>query len=120
MGREELGGSVDVFVRSAQTNTWQHQALLSTQELGYETEGFGHAVAIDGGRILVGASSERSILAPYPVGAAHLYEQDVKTRRWMHQAKLLPQGMKRGFFVYGFGFPSPYGFGSSVAVRGEG
>jgi hypothetical protein len=119
VGRGEYGGSVDVFVRSDGSKTWQHQALLSTQELSYETEGFGHAVAINRGRILVGASSERSILDPYPVGAAHLYEQDPKTGQWKHRARLLPEGMKRGIFPYGFGVPSPYGFGSSVSISGD-
>jgi hypothetical protein len=119
VGRGEYGGSVDVFVRSAGSKTRHHQALLSTQELGYETEGFGHAVAIHQGRILVGASSERSILDPYPVGAAHLYERDAKTGRWVHRARLLPEGLKRGTFPYGFGSPRPYGFGSSVSISGD-
>jgi hypothetical protein len=53
------------------------------------------------------------------VGAAHLYEQDPKTGQWKHRARLLPEGMKRGTFLYGFGYPSPYGFGSSVSISGD-
>jgi uncharacterized repeat protein (TIGR01451 family) len=89
---EEVGegraGQADVFVRNDEgtpgdpaDDTWDHQATLKASD-GVAFDRFGHAVAIDGNTIVVGA--------PFAVstGAAYVFVRDGSS--WTQEAQLLP------------------------------
>ena len=66
---------------------------------------FGVAVSLDGARALVGASGEHS--CEEDAGAAYLFEQDARTRRWHRVARLTAGDCEERRF-----------FGRSVALSG--
>ena len=67
---------------------------------------FGVAVAIDGMRALVGASGETS--CRHDGGAAYVFEESERTRRWQRTARLAPSDCTDRRF-----------FGRSVALSGD-
>lgn len=57
---------------------------------------FGNAVAVDGGRALVGASGENA--CGVNSGAAYIFEYDAAARSWQQTARLLPSDCTEGLF----------------------
>ena len=94
-------GSAYVFVRSG--GSWSLQAKLTAAD-GAASDGFGHAVAISGDTIVVGADGDNA--ATVDQGSAYVFVRSAST--WSQQAQLTAAD----------GAASDY-FGSSVAVSGD-
>lgn len=107
-----VGGAdtINIFAYSPITDTWRHQAELSRKGVG-----FGHSVAINGNKIVVGANQERTRIDTGSTGAVYLYERNPNTETWELEARLAPTGIRRPSDPLNRLF-SPYGFGSSVAI----
>lgn len=84
-----------VYLYERVANVWQQTALLRAGDTqGTTRERFGYAVALDGGRLVVGASQ---------TNAVYLFEKPLTG--WVQTAKLIPTGTWRAF-------------GSAVALDG--
>ena len=100
-GVNDNAGSVYVFAEV--DGAWQLEASLRAPD-GSPKDRFGHAVAIDGDRVVVGAVHEST--HGFRAGAAHVFEREEGS--WSHVSAL--------------GAPAPLEyqqFGSSVAVDGD-
>lgn len=105
-------GAVYVFVRTG--STWTQQAYLKASSAG--DDGFGHAVAIDGDRIVVGAPFEDSGASGVngdgtddgsaSAGAAYVFVRDGDT--WSQEAYLKASNTGAGD-----------AFGTSVSISGD-
>jgi len=85
-------GSAFVFQREG--NAWVEQAVLTPPDPATARH-FGHAVAIDGDRIVVGEYGEFGVSGMR--GAAHIFDRDGQI--WTHRARLSsPTPMTRGLF----------------------
>lgn len=96
-------GSVSVFERDA-SGAWVRVQLLQPGDLGPAKQ-FGHALAVDGDRLVVGARWDN----PFGIlsGSAYVFERDADGL-WTQQAKLVAPG----------GAPEDQ-FGSAVSLDGE-
>ncbi|WP_437307954.1 hypothetical protein [Sorangium sp. So ce388] len=74
-----------VFVRDG--SVWHQQQKLLAQDNPSGDNGFGHAVAISGSTIMVGAPDDNS-LTYYGPGAAYIFVRSGAA--WVQQAKLVP------------------------------
>jgi hypothetical protein len=95
----ERAGAAYVFVRSTD-GTWTQQAKLVADDAAADTE-FGHSVAIDGDRAVIGGWRDRS-----DRGSAYVFVRD--GRVWAQEGKLIAED------------PEPSALlGHSVAISGD-
>ncbi len=97
----EIPGAVYLFQRTAD-GEWVQQGKLSALA-GEPQDAFGHAIAIDGPRVIIGAPG-----ASDGAGAAHIFELDAATGEWNESARLSGGQAEAGD-----------AFGSSVAIAGQ-
>lgn len=100
---DERRGAVRVFARSG--GTWALQAAVQAP-VPFLDEDFGHAVALDGDTLAVGAPNLGGVVSPSTPGAVHVYRR--LNAQWLHQATLsAPEGQVADYF------------GFSVVLRGD-
>lgn len=101
-------GAVYVFVRDSETNQWHQQVLLAPSDSGIRDH-FGHAVAIDGDTLVVGAIGDWNWGKKN--GAAYIFVRDESTAGWREEIKLTGTG-RIGPWLYD-------NFGKAVAIQGD-
>jgi choice-of-anchor B domain-containing protein len=95
----ERGGAAYVFARDSASGTWKQAARLAPDSLGANA-GFGSAVAVVSGTILVGAPGEGR------TGVVFTYARTAQAGTWVGTERLAPRDSAAGRF------------GSAIAVRG--
>ncbi len=109
-----FSGSAYVFERDPATQTWSEQAYLKASNVTAGDQ-FGHAVAISGDTIVIGARYEESADPSNPAdnsvlssGAAYVFERDLANSTWSQQAYLKASNVEAGDQ-----------FGHAVAISGD-
>lgn len=96
--------SISVVPETPPADTSDVVHLVASDRAAYDQ--FGHAVAMDGDRALVGAPEEGSDRGLYRAGAAYIFRSDGAA--WVEEAKLVPEDESRY-----------YRFGTSLALSGD-
>ncbi len=86
-------GAAYVFVRTA--DGFRLEARLTAADAAPRT-GFGTSVALDGGRLIVGANGRIDEFGP-PLGAAYVFEHD-DTHGWQQHARLQPAAYRDSLY----------------------
>ena len=88
--------------RRDRAGRWGEEAKLTASDAA-QGDYFGTGLAIDGGRVLIGASEKKE-----RAGAAYVFEYDRQAQTWRETARLEPNGLSANS-----------GLGSAVALRGR-
>ncbi len=99
---EQISGKAYVFRYDAGEGEWTEEQILESGEV---EDDFAGALALEDGRVVVGAKFDDE--AAEDAGAAYVFGYDAETATWVEEAKVIPSDAEAGLW-----------FGAHVAVQG--